>query len=107
MNLPGFLVDRLVATKSWWDQLGDWIRQALGPSIKAFHQPVDDWLGSLPMWVAMACVIGLYGIAALWVWSLRKEFIFRGAPSHRWWCDLRIWATLILLPYVGVYLWLG
>jgi len=106
MNRLFFLAAALVAAPGRWDQLGNEIRQALGPSVRALHKPVDDWLGGLPMTVALGCAVGLYMVAALWVWSLRKEFIFRGAPSKRWWCDLRIWATLILLPYVSVYMWL-
>ena len=95
------------ATKSWWDRLGDSIRATLGPPIKALHQPIDAWLGSLSMTTALGCTIGLFVVAGIWVWSLPKEFIFRGAPSRKWWCDLRIWATVVLLPYIGMYLLFG
>ena len=57
--------------------------------------------------VAMACVMGLFAIAGIWVWTLRPEFIFRGAPDQKRWRDLRIWAMVVLLPYVGVYLLFG
>ena len=103
----GISMVTMVATNSWWESLGNFIRQALGPPIKALHQPIDDWLGSLPMSTALACAIGLFVVAGIWVWTLRTEFIFRGAPGRRWWCDLRIWATLVLLPYIGIYLLFG
>ena len=83
------------------------IRATLGPVLKPLHEPIDNWLGSLPMSVAMACAIGLFAAAAIWVWCLKREFVFRGAPDRRWWRDLRIWATIVLLPYIGVYLLLG
>ncbi len=83
------------------------LRSTLGAPLKAFHKPIDEWLGSLPMGVALACALGLYAIAVLWVWSLRREFVFRGAPDNRKWRDLRIWATLVVIPYVAVYILFG
>ena len=103
----GISMAAMLATNGWWESFGNSIRQALGPPIKALHQPIDDWLGSLPMSAAMACTLGLFMVAGIWVWTLRTEFIFRGAPFRRWWCDLRLWATLVLLPYIGVYLLFG
>jgi hypothetical protein len=105
--IAGISIAALLAANGWWESFGNSIRQKLGPAIKALHQPIDDWLGSLPMSVAMICTIGLFMLAGIWIWTLRTEFIFRGAPCRRWWCDLRIWATLLLLPYIGVYLMLG
>ncbi len=83
------------------------LRETFGPPLKALHEPIDVWLGSLPMSVAMACALGLYAVAVIWVWTLRKEFVFRGAPDQKPWRDLRIWATLVTIPYVIIYLWLG
>jgi hypothetical protein len=90
-----------------WSSFRDSVRELLGPPLKSLHEPIDNWLGSLPMWVAMACAIGLFAIAGTWVWTLRKEFVFRGAPDQSWWRDLRLWATAVLLPYVAIYLVLG
>ena len=83
------------------------IRETLGPPLKSLHKPIDDWLGSLPMSVAVACAIGLFVVAGLWVWTLRREFIFRGAPDQKRWRDLRLWAMVVLLPYIAVYILLG
>jgi len=92
---------------SWSERAQQALQDALGPPIKALHGPVDAWLGSLPMSVAVACTMGLYVVAMVWVWVLRREFVFRGAPDQRWWRDLRIWSTVVLLPYIAVYIWLG
>ena len=83
------------------------LKATFGPPLKALHAPIDRWLGSLPMSVAMACALGLYVIAVIWVWRLKKEFVFRGAPDQNKWRDLRIWATLVVIPYVAVYILFG
>ena len=90
-----------------WGKLSGWIRDTIGPPLKSLHGPVDEWLGSLPMSVAIGCAIGLFTVAGIWVWTLKREFIFRGAPDQQWWRDLRLWSMLVLLPYVAVYLLLG
>ncbi|MEM9657896.1 MAG: hypothetical protein AAF961_05995, partial [Planctomycetota bacterium] len=89
------------------DRLERRLRDVIGPPLKALHQPVDAWLASLPMGFAVACAVGLYLAAIAWVWTLRREFVFRGAPDQRWWRDLRLWATAVVLPYIVVYLVLG
>ena len=89
------------------ESVATFLKDNFGPPLKALHEPIDAWLGSLPMSVAMACAIGLYVVAVIWVWTLRKEFVFRGAPDQKSWRDLRLWATLVTIPYVIIYLWLG
>ena len=89
------------------EQIDQFARGIFGPPLKALHTPVDNWLASLPMGVAMACALGLYGLAVIWVWTLKREFVFRGAPDQRRWRDLRVWATLVVIPYVLVYVFLG
>ena len=89
------------------ERIDAFLRAIFGPPLKALHTPIDNWLGSLPMSVAMACTLGLYAIAVIWVWGLRKEFVFRGAPDMKKWRNLRIWATLVVIPYVAVYILFG
>ena len=88
-------------------KISQWIRATLGPPLKSLHEPIDNWLGSLPMSVAMACAIGLFVLAGIWVWTLRTDFIFRGAPDRSRWRDLRIWSMVVLLPYITIYYLLG
>jgi hypothetical protein len=89
------------------ENVDTFLRENFGPPLKSLHEPIDAWLGSLPMSVAMICAIGLYVIAVIWVWTLPKEFVFRGAPDQKPWRDLRVWATVVTIPYVIIYLWLG
>ena len=105
---PVDLVDEPVpAAAELTDSPVEWLRQNLGPHLKKVQEPIDEWLGTLPMEVAMFCAIGLFVVAVVWVWTLRRDFIFRGAPDRAPWRDLRVWATLVVVPYVLVYLWLG
>ena len=85
----------------------EFLRTTICPTLKSLQTPIDTWLASLPMSVAMGCALGLYCIAVLWVWTLKKKFVFRGAPDANQWRDLRIWATLVVVPYVVVYVLLG
>ena len=89
------------------ENIDAFLRATLGPPLKALHTPIDQWLGSLPMSVAMGTALSLYVLAVIWVWRLRREFVFRGAPDQSNWRDLRIWATLVVLPYVAIYIVLG
>ena len=100
-------VSPLNAIREFFDQLEHALRDTLGPPLKSIQTPIDDWLGGAPMWVALACALGLYGVALVWVWCLRREFVFRDAPDQRWWRDLRIWATVVTVPYIVIYLLLG
>ena len=75
----------------------------LVPPLKAIFGPLDEWLISLSPTTARACAVGLFLLAAVWVWTLRREFVYRGAPSRARWRDLRIWAVLALIPYVIIY----
>lgn len=93
--------------QGWLDRLRESLRERLGPRLKALHVPIDEWLGQLPMTVATASAVGLYVIALIWVWLLRPDFVFRGAPDRRWWRDLRIWATVVVLPYIAIYYFYG
>lgn len=83
------------------------LRKTFGPPLKRFHQPIDAWLGSLSMTVAMGCAFSLFLIATIWTWTLPREFVYRGAPDQKPWRDLRLWATLVVIPYVAVYILLG
>lgn len=84
-----------------------WLRRTLGPVLKNCFAPLDRWLGSLSMATAVICTVGLFVITGIWVWTLQREYIYLGAPDRARWRDLRIWATLVLLPYIAVYLILG
>ncbi|MGD9647773.1 MAG: hypothetical protein AB7U73_18825 [Pirellulales bacterium] len=90
----------------WADRIEE-LRLSIAAPLRALNQPLDDWLDSLPMWVAQLCAIGLFVVAGLWVLTLSRDFVFLGATSRSRWRDLRIWSIALLLPYIAVYWWLG
>ncbi len=79
--------------------------EALRTLLEAFFGPFDRALLSLPLWVARFSAVLLLLVPALWV-ALRSErsVVMRGAPDDSRWRDLRLWAILVTLPYVLIYL---
>lgn len=85
----------------------NWLTATIGPPLKRLHAPLDDFLSSLSLTTAKFTTIAFFVLAGLWVLSLSKKFVYLGAPDQARWRDLRIWAILVLVPYIVVYLWLG
>jgi hypothetical protein len=62
-----------------------------------------QWLTDLPLyWGKVIAIAGFAGMI-IWAWLRPKSFIFMGAPDKRWWRDLRIWATVLLLIQIIIY----
>jgi hypothetical protein len=83
------------------------LSRAVSPTLKRIFGPLDDFLLGLPPSVWLACAIGLFLIAGIAVWCLKRNYVYLGAPDEAPWRDLRIWATILLLPYIAIYLLLG
>ena len=88
------------------DALTQWIRDTLGPPLGRWHGVLDDWIATLPEWSGRAAAAALFVSAALWAFTLKRQYIYLGAPDQAAWRDLRWWAALALIPYVLIYLWL-
>ncbi len=88
--------------ESWIDE----ILKSLTEFLSAALRPLDDFLSALPIGVARGCAITLFLLVTVWVLTLKRELVFRGAPSQRPWRDLRLWAVLVALPYCLIYLFL-
>lgn len=85
----------------------DDIRAGLVRSAKAVQEPIDEWILGLPDWTPQACAVGLFVAAGIWVFTLKRDFVYLGAPDRAIWRDLRIWAWVTLAPYIALYLLLG
>ncbi len=79
---------------------------ALRALFEAIFGPLNAALGSLPLGVAPAFVALLLILPLVWVLRLGRASVFRGAPDEAWWRDLRLWAVVVTLPYLVIYLWL-
>lgn len=86
------------------DTFSEFMNKSVAPSLKAALEPLDAWIDSLPLWVGTACAVGLFVIVGLWALTLKRSYIYLGAPDQARWRDLRIWTVLVLLPYIIVYL---
>lgn len=89
-----------------WSSFVTWLRETVGPPLKAWHGPLDEWLDSLPADTGRYFAVALFIAAGVWALTLRRDYVYLGAPDRAWWRDLRLWAVLALVPYVCVYWWL-
>ena len=87
-----------------WNAFADLLRANIAPHLRALHAPLDAWIDGLPFWVPKACALTLFALAGLWALTLKRQYVYLGAPDQAGWRDLRFWALLILLPYVLIYL---
>ncbi|MCD6339180.1 MAG: hypothetical protein J7M29_07370 [Verrucomicrobia bacterium] len=74
------------------------------PLLKPWMDPIHAFLNGLPPWSWRLAVCAYLAIGGLWAAFLKREAVFRGAPSQARWRDLRLWLPLILLPYLLLYL---
>ncbi len=80
------------------------INDTFGPLLRPMSQQVDALVGDIYMPWARICAVGLFAIAAIWVFSLRPEYVNLDAPRKAWYTDLRLWTLLAMLPHIVVYL---
>jgi hypothetical protein len=87
-----------------WNAFSEFVKTHVAPGLKSLLVPLDAWIDSLPLWTGTVCAVGLFVIVGLWALTLRREYIYLGAPDQARWRDLRIWTILVLLPYIIIYL---
>lgn len=77
--------------------------QTLASLLETLFAPSNRWLSAIPVdagrWFVLALLLIPLGI----VLRQKEAWIFRGAPDRARWRDLRLWACVILLPYVLLY----
>lgn len=76
----------------------------IAADVAPLHDVIDRWLLAIPITWARYVVVAMFALAALWVLSLKRDYVYLGAPDTRRWRDLRLWTVLFLIPYVIVYL---
>ena len=65
---------------------------------------MTEWLLSIPLYWATIIGILLFVGVIIVVWRLPRKYILSGALDQAGWRDLRIWATVICLIQIGLYL---
>ncbi len=63
-----------------------------------------EWLEDLPLYWAKIIGTLFFLLVIVWAFTRPKEYIFRGAPDGKAWRDLRIWAVVILIIQVFLYI---
>ena len=74
------------------------------PLFEAIFTPLDRALGSIPFAAARWIVVAFLVLAALLPLALSKDFIYLGSPDRARVRDLRLWALVIMVPYILIYL---
>ncbi|OPX22923.1 MAG: hypothetical protein B1H03_03145 [Planctomycetales bacterium 4484_113] len=65
---------------------------------------MSEWLHSIPLYWAEVIGVLLFLAVIVFAWLMPREFVFGDALDQAGWRDLRIWATLICLIQIGLYL---
>lgn len=53
--------------------------------------------------LARTIFVSFFLLLLVGVFSLRRDYVFKGAPDRRLWRDLRLWAFVLVLVHVYVY----
>lgn len=79
---------------------------ALRGLLEALFSPVDRLLGALPLASGKVAVALLLLVPLVWVLRLDRDFVLLGSPDESRWRDLRLWAVVVTVPYLLIYLFL-
>ena len=82
----------------------EFVNNVFGPPLKAIFHPINDALENIYMPWARICAVGLFVLAIVWVFTLRKEYVNLDAPRDVWYADLRIWTVIALIPHLLIYI---
>jgi len=86
------------------ERISEAITRIFGPLLAPIFHPMNSVLTKVYMpWAKMAA-LGLFIGAAVWVFTLNRDYVNLDAPSKRIWHDLRFWTIVSMLPHIIVYL---
>ena len=63
-----------------------------------------NFLANVPLVWAKIIILALFAIIFILVWIIPNEYIYKGAPDRKWYRNLKLWATLIVILYVYLYI---
>ncbi|MEX2326586.1 MAG: hypothetical protein WD558_02545 [Pseudomonadales bacterium] len=61
-------------------------------------------LTAMPLWWATALTVLLFIGIGVGTWTLSREKSFSDAPDQSRWRDLRIWASVLVVVQLAIYL---
>jgi len=63
-----------------------------------------NFLNRIPLFYAKILVGSLYLLLLFWVLRRPKEYILRETPTKKGWRDLRIWAVVLIVFQIALYI---
>ena len=71
--------------------------------LSTFFDPIHQVMTSIPLSWARYFVLALLLLPLVALVMQKRSFVFRGAPDEKPWRDLRLWAVVVMLPYLLLY----
>ncbi len=65
---------------------------------------MGDWLAGLPLWWGKVIATVFFLAVAVWAWRRPRSYIYRDAPDNHAWRDLRVWASVLMVIQIMIYL---
>jgi hypothetical protein len=62
-----------------------------------------SFLSRIPVFYARIIICSLYLLLLIWVLRRPKSYILREAPNKKGWRDLRIWAVILIVFQIALY----
>ena len=62
------------------------------------------WLAGLPLVCGKIIAVFAFIGITIWAWRRPKSFIYQGAPDSHRWRDLRVWASILMVIQIVIYL---
>ena len=72
----------------------------LKPSVDVFHAVIDP----LPPSVWRFSICAYLVLGTVWALFLSRDYVLLGSPDRARWRDLRLWVSVLLVPYLLIYL---
>ena len=91
------------------ERFSEIINDLFGPMMRTIFRPTNAAFSAIPPETAVilgkVCAVGLFVVAMVWVFLLKREYVNLDAPGNKPWHDLRFWTVVSMLPHVLVYIW--
>lgn len=64
-----------------------------------------DWISELDITIAKVLVLMAFFAPLVFAFTLKREYIYKGAVDNKMWRNLKIWILLLIAIMVSVYLY--
>jgi len=64
-----------------------------------------DWCNNLSIDLARFVVIFAFIIPLIFAFTMKRKYIFQGAPDQKNWRNLKLWVLLLVIVQISIYLY--